>query len=793
MCNSHLVSQFLVVQFINIFINCILANLSDSGHAKSQECSLPSQSLFLVNEIRDVQIADLNLDGNDDIVTVFLEEDSIGVLMGDGRGGFGDPEIFSVGDTPASVAIGDLNSDGALDLVVANALSDDVSVLLNDGTGIFPSTVSIPSDNSGQIKLEDFDQDGNLDFATLDQIGQIVHVQYGIGDGQFEDTFSSAVGSNPIRLDVGDVNNDQLPDIVVTNNTGNSVSVIHGQNNREFAPSNNITVGYFPSLVRLGDLNNDNNLDLIVTEFFGGDVNVLLGEGTGQFQKATGFDFGLISAGVFSTNPSDMELLDLNNDSNLDLLLADTRANELTVVFGNGDGSFGDFQKFATARPTFPDNGGTLAVGNFNHDSICDVAIVTRDRFLTILLGQSEAAFEQVLLVSGGDGADSSAFADFDQDNILDMAIASENIAIFPAMDHGVFGAPVFESAVEPTSIVTADFDNDGIPDIAVCENIFGQNDMDQVSVRFGSGDFGFEEVTNIEALDRPYKLVVSDLNEDEFPDLVVASISGDVELMIFFGMEGRQFRDRIDFNFSGNPRDIAARDIDNDGDNDIVALVSLPNSIRVFENVGGNRFNARPPHSTSHFSNAFAIEHFDTDGNLDVAIALENSIQFVFGNGNGTFGSESEVNTVYDDLPSNIVAVDINSDRILDFAVTLQPQSLAILIGDGEGDFSTTFHPVASIPNSITVADIDGDSDIDFAIADRGTANNTGWVALLQNQCNDFLLGDVNMDGEVDLLDVVPFIQILTQGLFQQEADINMDGAVDLNDVAPFIDLLVD
>ena len=52
-------------------------------------------------------------------------------------------------------------------------------------------------------------------------------------------------------------------------------------------------------------------------------------------------------------------------------------------------------------------------------------------------------------------------------------------------------------------------------------------------------------------------------------------------------------------------------------------------------------------------------------------------------------------------------------------------------------------------------------------------------------------LLGDVNLDGNVDLLDVAPFVMLVSAGQFQPEADVNQDNVVDLLDVAPFVDLL--
>ena len=60
-----------------------------------------------------------------------------------------------------------------------------------------------------------------------------------------------------------------------------------------------------------------------------------------------------------------------------------------------------------------------------------------------------------------------------------------------------------------------------------------------------------------------------------------------------------------------------------------------------------------------------------------------------------------------------------------------------------------------------------------------------------LNQDCDSFLPGDVNLDGSVDLLDVPAFVNVLANGEFQLEADINEDGIVDLLDVAPFVKLL--
>ena len=76
--------------------------------------------------------------------------------------------------------------------------------------------------------------------------------------------------------------------------------------------------------------------------------------------------------------------------------------------------------------------------------------------------------------------------------------------------------------------------------------------------------------------------------------------------------------------------------------------------------------------------------------------------------------------------------------------------------------------------------------------IARNGFNPNTGAIGIdTLRFMTGLLIGDVNRDGNVDLLDVAPFVELLTNGDFQAEADINQDGVIDLLDVAPFVNLL--
>ena len=75
--------------------------------------------------------------------------------------------------------------------------------------------------------------------------------------------------------------------------------------------------------------------------------------------------------------------------------------------------------------------------------------------------------------------------------------------------------------------------------------------------------------------------------------------------------------------------------------------------------------------------------------------------------------------------------------------------------------------------------------------IVNQGAAVNATFGIATIDVSTGPLLGDVNQDGQVDMFDVDPFIQVILSGGFQAEADIDGDGAVNLRDVTPFVALL--
>jgi hypothetical protein len=91
----------------------------------------PSVSYPTGIQPRSVAIADLNADGNPDVVVANTVSNTVSVLLGNGDGTFAPRQDFGSGRGPSAVATADMNGDGNPDVVVANTLESTVAVLLN--------------------------------------------------------------------------------------------------------------------------------------------------------------------------------------------------------------------------------------------------------------------------------------------------------------------------------------------------------------------------------------------------------------------------------------------------------------------------------------------------------------------------------------------------------------------------------------------------------------------------------------------------------------------------------------
>jgi hypothetical protein len=323
---------------------------------------------------RSVAVGDFNLDGKADLATANGLSDNVTILLGDGSGGFteapGSP--LAAGDFPTSIAVGDFNSDGKADLAMANGNSDNVTILLGTGGGGFTQPANSPlgvGDLPDSVVVGDFNQDGKADLAVANSNSGNVTILLGNGNGGFTQPASSpvGVGTNPQSVVAGDFNRDGKADLAVANGNSDNVTILLGIGGGGFTQpaSSPLGVGDSPRSIAVGDFNQDGKADLATANFSSSNVTILLGNGNGGFTQPANSPLGAGDA------PLSVVVGDFNQDGKADLATANSTFDNVTILLGNGSGSFTE----AAGSPLgVGDNPFSVATGDFNLDGKPDLA-----------------------------------------------------------------------------------------------------------------------------------------------------------------------------------------------------------------------------------------------------------------------------------------------------------------------------------------------------------------------------------------------------------------------------------
>src|SRR6266436_6398742 len=155
-----------------------------------------------------------------------------------------------------------------------------------------------------------------------------------------------------------------------------------------FIARRDFTAGYDPISVAVGDFNGDGVPDLVVADRVSNNVSVLLGNGDGTFQTPVAFATG--------TRPQSVAVGDFNGDGKLDLVVANEGSNNVSVLLGNGDGAFQAAQNFPAGT-----NPQSVAVGDFNGDGKLDLAVANEGSGdVSVLLGNGDGTLQTAVAIT---------------------------------------------------------------------------------------------------------------------------------------------------------------------------------------------------------------------------------------------------------------------------------------------------------------------------------------------------------------------------------------------------------
>ncbi len=325
-----------------------------------------------------------------------------------------------------------------------------------------------------------------------------------------------------------------------------------------------------------------------------------------------------------STRPRSATLAQLNAaDSFPDIVVTDYSANAVSVLLGNGDGTFQAAANYMVGvHPV------TVAVADFNEDTKPDLIVANYDSSnVSILLGNGNGTFQAATNYSSNIGPYGATVGDFNEDTHLDVATSNVNFGTVNVMlgnGNGSLQAPVtYQAGLRPQVIATADFNNDNHLDLVVPNYTAAS-----FSILRGNGNGTFQTAVPYPVQDGPDYLTVADLNGDNHPDLILPHYSTN-NLSVMLGMGNGMFQPEALYPAGGlNPLFASVADFDGDGTLDLASANYGSNTAAILRGNGDGTFQGALTFPTGAGTSPVAVigGRFNADSLLDMFTANENT-----------------------------------------------------------------------------------------------------------------------------------------------------------------------
>ena len=775
----------------------------------------PAPYTYSSSNVRDLALGDLDGDGDLDLVTPNYATDSVCVRFNDGTGRFARQLLLPVGNRPVGVAIGDVDNDGDLDLVVASegygSGASTLHICFNGGAGLFERTSVLAAGNYVQrVALGDLDADGDLDLVT-----STGYVRFNDGAGAFSGTQTTASGQG---LALGDVDGDGDLDLVATGSLTSALRLNDGRGTFGAGPALNLGANW--GNVVLADLDDDGDLDAAVTDNTANLIRLRLNHRQappaalaftparglpGETVVVTGTD--LVGATEVRFNGTLAPGFVLNSAFQLTVQVP-AGATSGPISVSNAKGTASSAQSFTVLTPV-----PALSLSPARN------AVAPRTAPVVVRFGQALAAHTADNLAvfsaqSGGrlagtrQGAGSGTFTfaparpyqpgeqlsvslpAYTEDNRLRVVRqVYQFTAAVGGTGRGFFTDPVAYPR-NPTAggpLVLGDVDGDGDQDVLTASN-------NTVQVQRNNGAGAFSPTGSLTVALNPTSLALGDVDGDGDLDLVLVSWASTRASLCRNDGTGT-FGSATEIVVGDRPYSADLADMDADGDLDLVvvnngpyaatATVPAANSTCVRFNDGAGNFSGTANEyindDTYHGVSNPKLGDLDGDGDLDLAIVIAGKMYLRRNDGTGLLAAAGTPFNV----PLNVSTLnlsDIDGDGDLDlltigYSGTVDvPSQIGVLRNDGAGTFTATSLATLAGAGDMVVGDLDADGDADLLVTNtrapgqlwlndgRGTFTKLLDQPLTQDDYRP-LLGDVDNDGDLDLVTAASALQVRLNG----------------------------
>jgi PKD repeat protein len=330
-----------------------------------------------------------------------------------------------------------------------------------------------------------------------------------------------------------DLNNDGKKDLIVGSAYGSDLYVYMGLGTGQFslAPGSPISGMSGPISTASDDFNGDGTPDLATAHYNSGNLTIMIGNGNGSFTQSSGSPY------FSGTNPYCVDVADFNMDGKKDVIVSNANSHNVRLFLGNGLGGFSLAPGFPVATATVPYH---VTAGFFNSDAFPDFAVANGySNNLQVFLNNGSGGFTQA---SGspyptGNRPRTIAQGDINGDGAVDLVVSnalSDDISIYFGSSTGAFtqaGNSPISTGIYPFQIIMTDFNLDGNRDIGVV--CYGSNGV-YIYYCNGTGGFSLPAGSPVMVGNGPHPMCTDDFNGDGKADLAVGDWSGsDVHILI--------------------------------------------------------------------------------------------------------------------------------------------------------------------------------------------------------------------------------------------------------------------
>jgi hypothetical protein len=464
-----------------------------------------------------------------------------------------------------------------------------------------------------------------------------------------------------------------------------------------------------PNAVVAGDFRGDGRTDLAVADRGSNQLTVLLGNGDGTFGPQMTYDVGQA--------PTALVAADFTGTGAIDLAVANSGDGNVWVLLNQGDGTFEHQGTYPVgAQPQ------ALVAGTFTGHGLTDLAVANAgDGTISVLLNQG-GTFANQAIYRVGTAPAALTVGDFRGDGRTDLAVANQqdgDVSVLLNNGNGTFARQVtYTVGSAPVAVVAGDFRGDGRTDLAVADS-----QDDDISILMGNGKGTFAPRVTYATGHFPDALVTGDFRGDGQIDLAVAN-AGSGNVSVFLNNGDGSFARQVTYAAGIQPNILAAGDFRGNGRTDLAIPNGLSNDVSVLLGNGDGSFAPQVTYAVGPGPQAVVAGDFTGDGRTDLAVADSgrDEVTVLLSNGDGTF--RPPVTYTVGSRPVALVTGDFSGDGRIDLAVANSvSNNVSVLLGNGDGSFGQPVtYAVGSFPSALVAGDFTGDGRIDLAVADRGS-----------------------------------------------------------------------